>query len=109
MRIPGGILRLFKSAWDWDYTSEPDERTGGRGIYLCRGKTIGERELSVLCSCWGLGRFRFERRVPHGERSLRHLWSRTTPWLGVGRRALLAAGEKYGLRLETMKVITSRA
>ena len=41
MRIPGGILRLFKSAWDWDYTSEPDERTGGRGIYLCRGKTIG--------------------------------------------------------------------
>jgi choline dehydrogenase-like flavoprotein len=38
VRVPAGMLRLFKSAWDWDYTSEPDPNTANKGTYMCRGK-----------------------------------------------------------------------
>jgi choline dehydrogenase-like flavoprotein len=39
--IPAGILRLFKSKFDWDFTSENEPCLDGRGVYLCRGKVRG--------------------------------------------------------------------
>ena len=41
IRIPGGILRLFKSKFDWNFESKPDAKVGNRGIYLARGKVLG--------------------------------------------------------------------
>lgn len=41
IQIPAGILRLFKSKFDWDYNTKPDKKVGNRGIYLARGKVLG--------------------------------------------------------------------
>ena len=41
VRIPVAILKLFKSAWDWNFATEPTSDTGDRPVYLCRGKGLG--------------------------------------------------------------------
>lgn len=41
VKIPVAILKLFKSAWDWDFATEPAPEVGDRQIYLCRGKGLG--------------------------------------------------------------------
>ena len=43
VKIPAGIVKLFKSRLDWDYTSSAGAEPGlaGRGVYLCRGKVVG--------------------------------------------------------------------
>jgi len=41
IHIPGGINLLFKSTYDWDYQTVPQERAAGRSIYLPRGRTLG--------------------------------------------------------------------
>lgn len=40
IRVPAGLVKVFKSEHDWDFESEPVEGTG-RGVYLCRGKCTG--------------------------------------------------------------------
>ncbi|CAM9137760.1 unnamed protein product, partial [Discosporangium mesarthrocarpum] len=39
--MPIGILRLFKSVFDWGFESENEKIVTGDGIYLCRGKVLG--------------------------------------------------------------------
>lgn len=41
IKIPAGILKTFKSEFDWDYESVPTSHTADRPIYLCRGKVLG--------------------------------------------------------------------
>lgn len=41
VRIPVAILKLFKSAWDWDFATEPASNLAERSLYLCRGKGLG--------------------------------------------------------------------
>lgn len=43
VKIPAGIVKLFKSRLDWDYTSSAGAEPGltNRGVYLCRGKVLG--------------------------------------------------------------------
>lgn len=41
VKIPVAILKLFKSAWDWNFASEPAPQLAERELYLCRGKTLG--------------------------------------------------------------------
>ena len=41
IKIPAGILKTFKSEFDWDYESVPTAHTADRPIYLCRGKVLG--------------------------------------------------------------------
>ena len=42
IRIPAGILRLFKSRFDWDYNSRGEAGLkAGKSVYLCRGKVLG--------------------------------------------------------------------
>lgn len=40
-RIPAAFVRLFKSDLDWDVTTTPQERLGGRSLYWPRGKVVG--------------------------------------------------------------------
>jgi len=40
IRVPAGLVKVFKSERDWDFETEPVEGTG-RGVYLCRGKCTG--------------------------------------------------------------------
>ena len=40
IRVPAGLVKVFKSEHDWDFETEPVEGTG-RGVYLCRGKCTG--------------------------------------------------------------------
>ena len=37
IRIPAGILRLFRSVYDWQYETSGEEDCEGRNIYLQRG------------------------------------------------------------------------
>lgn len=49
MKIPAGIIRLFKTKFDWDFQSEKESTTNNREIYLCRGKVLGgSSSLNVL-------------------------------------------------------------
>ena len=41
IRIPSGVLRLFKSKFDWNYQTNPEPSVNNRSIYLCRGKVLG--------------------------------------------------------------------
>jgi choline dehydrogenase-like flavoprotein len=40
IRIPAGLVKVFKSERDWDFETEP-VRGSNRGVYLCRGKVLG--------------------------------------------------------------------
>jgi GMC oxidoreductase len=37
-QIPVGILRLFRTAFDWQFESEREPHAGNRNIYIARGK-----------------------------------------------------------------------
>lgn len=41
MRMPGGILRLFRSVYDWQYESSGEKEAGGRNVFLQRGMVLG--------------------------------------------------------------------
>jgi choline dehydrogenase-like flavoprotein len=41
IRIPAMVGLLFKSAYDWDYQTTPQERSGGRSVYWPRGRVLG--------------------------------------------------------------------
>jgi len=41
IRIPAGVLRLFKSKFDWDFESQREANVDNRSIYICRGKYLG--------------------------------------------------------------------
>jgi len=41
IRIPAAFSKLFKSKFDWDHETVPQEALGGRRIYVPRGKTLG--------------------------------------------------------------------
>ena len=47
IKIPAAVGRLFKSEFDWDYTSSGSTEGGlganHDGVYLCRGKVLGGR------------------------------------------------------------------
>jgi choline dehydrogenase len=41
VKIPAGFTKLFKSRWDWNFESEPQQAAGGRKVYIPRGKMLG--------------------------------------------------------------------
>mmetsp|Transcript_10934 Transcript_10934/g.12517 ORF Transcript_10934/g.12517 Transcript_10934/m.12517 type:complete len:614 (+) Transcript_10934:60-1901(+) len=41
IRIPAGVLRLFRSVYDWQYESSGEKECNGRNIFLQRGKVLG--------------------------------------------------------------------
>ncbi|MGV0745559.1 GMC family oxidoreductase [Mycolicibacterium sp. XJ870] len=41
IRIPAAFAKLFRSAVDWNYLTEPQEELSGRQIYWPRGKMLG--------------------------------------------------------------------
>lgn len=41
IRIPAGILRLFRSAFDWQHETCGEKGCNGRNIFLQRGKVLG--------------------------------------------------------------------
>jgi choline dehydrogenase len=41
IHIPAALNLLFKSTYDWNYQTVPQERAGGRAIYWPRGRTLG--------------------------------------------------------------------
>lgn len=49
VRMPAGVLRLFRSKYDWNFMTQNETATSGRSIYLCRGKVLGgSSSLNVL-------------------------------------------------------------
>lgn len=49
IRIPAGILRLFRSEYDWQYESGGETHSGGRNIFLQRGKVLGGSSCTNVC------------------------------------------------------------
>lgn len=49
IRIPAGILRLFRSEYDWQYESGGEKACNGRNIFLQRGKVIGGSSCTNVC------------------------------------------------------------
>jgi choline dehydrogenase len=41
VRIPAAFSKLFKTEYDWDYSTAPQSELGGRELYWPRGKTLG--------------------------------------------------------------------
>jgi choline dehydrogenase len=41
LHVPAAYPRLFKTAWDWNYTTEPEPGLGGRQVYWPRAKVLG--------------------------------------------------------------------
>jgi choline dehydrogenase len=41
IHMPAAVGMLFKSAYDWDYQTTPQDRAGGRSIYWPRGRVLG--------------------------------------------------------------------
>ena len=41
VHMPAAFYRLFKSAYDWNYTTEPQAACDNRRIFWPRGKTLG--------------------------------------------------------------------
>jgi choline dehydrogenase len=41
IHIPAAVNLLFKSAYDWDFQTTPQDRAGGRAVYWPRGKVLG--------------------------------------------------------------------
>lgn len=41
VKIPAGILRLFKSRFDWQHETKGEKDCNGRNIFLARGKILG--------------------------------------------------------------------
>ena len=41
VHIPAAVAKLFHSAMDWDYLTEPQKELNGRQIYWPRGKMLG--------------------------------------------------------------------
>jgi choline dehydrogenase-like flavoprotein len=41
IQMPVAFPQLFKTKYDWDFTSEPEPVLGGRRIYLPRGRALG--------------------------------------------------------------------
>ena len=41
VHMPAGFPKLFKSAVDWNYTTEPQKHVNGRKLYWPRGKMLG--------------------------------------------------------------------
>ena len=41
IKIPAGILRLFKSKFDWQHETTGEKACNGRNIFLARGKVLG--------------------------------------------------------------------
>ncbi|MYR06663.1 glucose-methanol-choline oxidoreductase [Gordonia sp. SID5947] len=41
IHIPAAFSKLFGSASDWDYSTEPQPELGGRRVFYPRGKTLG--------------------------------------------------------------------
>lgn len=47
VHIPAAFSKLFRTALDWDYNTEPQEHLGDRSIYWPRGKMLGDRRRST--------------------------------------------------------------
>jgi len=41
VRVPAAYSRLFRSQYDWNYVTPPQERAGARPVYWPRGKALG--------------------------------------------------------------------
>ncbi|MGH3251845.1 MAG: GMC family oxidoreductase, partial [Trebonia sp.] len=41
VRVPAAYGRLFRSQYDWNYVTLPQERAGGRAVYWPSGKALG--------------------------------------------------------------------
>ncbi|KAH8058157.1 hypothetical protein JL722_6008 [Aureococcus anophagefferens] len=46
VKIPVAILKLFKSAYDWNFATKPSEAVADRSLYVCRGKGLGGSSLT---------------------------------------------------------------
>jgi choline dehydrogenase-like flavoprotein len=49
IRIPAGILRLFRSQYDWQHETSGEKDCSGRNIYLQRGKVLGGSSCTNVC------------------------------------------------------------
>jgi choline dehydrogenase len=41
IRVPAAYSRLFRTQYDWNYVTLPQDRAGGRAVYWPRGKVLG--------------------------------------------------------------------
>lgn len=69
INIPAGILRLFKSKFDWQHETKGDKDANGRNIFLARGKVLGGSSCTnVLLHHRGSKQVRNERRRGRGAK-----------------------------------------
>lgn len=82
IRIPAGMVKLFKSKHDWGYETAPQDALDGRRIHFPRGKTLGGsssinaqvyiRGHRADYDGWGLDGWRYDDLLPYFRRSERN-------------------------------------
>jgi choline dehydrogenase-like flavoprotein len=49
IRIPAGVLRLFRSKYDWQHETGGEKGCNGRNVFLQRGKILGGSSCTNVC------------------------------------------------------------
>jgi len=49
IRIPAGILSLFRSVYDWQHETKGEKNCNGRNVFLQRGKVLGGSSCTNVC------------------------------------------------------------
>lgn len=49
IRIPAGILRVFRSVYDWQHETGGEKACNGRNVFLQRGKVLGGSSCTNAC------------------------------------------------------------
>lgn len=52
IRIPAGILRLFRSVYDWQHETSGEKGCNGRNVFLQRGKVSFSEYRMFFCLCF---------------------------------------------------------
>jgi choline dehydrogenase-like flavoprotein len=50
IRIPAGVLRLFRSIYDWQHESSGEKACNGRNIYFQRGKVGTNEQILIIAN-----------------------------------------------------------
>ncbi|GGL00076.1 putative GMC-type oxidoreductase [Sphaerisporangium melleum] len=85
IRVPAAFAKLFKTRYDWDYTTAAQEPMAGRRLYWPRGKTLGGSS-SINAQMWVRGHradydgwnlpgWSYEEVLPYFRRSERRIGS----------------------------------
>lgn len=121
IRVPAGILRLFRSVYDWQHETGGEKHCNGRNVFLQRGKVLGGSSCTNVClhmrgsaqdyNDWNVPGWSAADVLPYFKKSQDDKTGRSSEFHGTGgewsmdeakyqnplSKKFLQVGEEYGL------------